>query len=155
MRCARGLPLLTLAVCGAVSALALPVGASPNDATTSKSVRLERIAGTCPKSIAIVTRTRQYEGGAEFQIVAQTSSFAEPVRIVSRLPGRIEYLAVGLGSPYTDCMAAARFTDGGSYYSFTLHDGTLRFVFMPAHELRLMRSGVLHGNPSLTLAVAD
>lgn len=148
---------VALAACTGAARLPAPARAAvPPPSSTSRTFRIDARAGSCPKSVAIVTRTRRYEGGAEFEITAQTKSFAVPSRVISgETPHRVEFVAASLAAIYATCEATTRFSDTGSTFHLTLHDRTMRFVILLSPELRLTSARVVSGNPSVKVAVAD
>jgi hypothetical protein len=142
-----------LAAASAAAATAAPAG---QGYASSRTVGILRTAGTCPPAVTLVTRARQYEGGAEFEITAQTKSFATPSRAVaSKVPRRVEFVATSLAAPYAACEGTARFTESGSTYSLTLHDGTMRFVALLSREMVVVAARVVGGNPTIRAQVAD
>jgi hypothetical protein len=152
----RALVAVALTVCAVSAAGPVPAAAqSPNDSRTSKAVPIRARTGTCPKTFALLTRTRAYEGGAEFQLTAQTAAFAGAPRMVSSKPHRVEFLSTALRPPFSTCEATVRVSGDGSGCALTLHDGTLRVVFDLSREQHVMKTSVAGGNPSVTMAVAD
>jgi hypothetical protein len=145
-----------LTVCAVSGACPIPSAAqSPNDSRTSKAVSIRARAGTCPKAFTLLTRTRAYEGGAEFQLTAQTAAFAVAPRMVSSKPHRVEFLSTTLRPPFSTCEATVRVSGDGSACALTLHDGTLRVVFDLSREQQVVKTSVAGGNPVITSAVAD
>lgn len=140
------------------ASLAAPVSAADRplqEFTTPGTFQITATTGSCPKSVSIATRARQYEGGGEFDTTVRTAAFAGAPRRIARAPHRVEYSGAPLRPRYSSCEAAARFAENGIAFVLVLHRGTVRVVISPAPDYTIMNARVVTGNPFLRTAVAD
>jgi hypothetical protein len=135
---------------------ALPARAAPSGETfTSTATALLKIAGgTCPRRVQVATRTRRYEGGAEFTITVASQTFVMPPIAVKRSHDRLAFSAA-LAPAFRTCVATARLAESGSTYAFDWRDGSWRLTMRPSPELQVMRVRTAGGNPTIVAAVAD
>ena len=156
LRFLRALALVLVPLTAAVAA-AVPsaeAAAATNESRESKTFAFVRTGGTCPKGVTIVTYAKGYEGGANIDITARTSTFAVAPRAVVKKQSRVEFTAK-LTPRYASCEATARFSDAANRYQLALHAGAMRYIFLPSAELTLLGTSVVSGNPAIRMAVAD
>jgi len=147
--------LAPFAVVLAISAAhAAPSAAALPPQTTTATAPVKRIAGVCPRRIVVKTYARPYEGGANFEIVAQLAEFADRIR-VRRIARDGVAFDGALRPRFARCDGSAVVSDGGNRTLFTFRDRSVRFVFQPSPELQELKARIVRGNPSVTGAVAD
>jgi hypothetical protein len=119
--------LLALAVVASTfTAASLPATALPGAETIA--VHIARTAGTCPASVAVRVLTTPYEGGATFDVRAQTSAVAFVSELASATPQRIAFEA-DLKPAYASCEGAG--TSADRMYAFVLRAKKLRYLIVP------------------------
>jgi hypothetical protein len=123
--------------------------------TTTQTVAIVRSSGTCPKSIAITVKTKQYAGGVMLDYTAQTMVPAYTAELVSATPQRIVFDAQ-LHEAFASCEAAGR----SGAFSFTLHKGKLTYVLTNAKGPDAVYPGLLDvsvddGLPHVKMAIPD
>ncbi|MFB2896300.1 hypothetical protein ACE1CI_25600 [Aerosakkonemataceae cyanobacterium BLCC-F50] len=134
--------------------LAIP-RTSPNE-----SFKVTRTSGTCPQSIGIWTATRQYEGGGEFTVIANTSAIASPARLVRSNKKSAEFSAP-LKSNFASCVGTATSqSETLNLYSFRLQNGNVTFrVQLPkdtsSNPSEITVKKVISGQPGVRWAIAD
>ena len=92
--------------------------------TSTQTIAIHRTAGHCPTSIVVKTVTQQYEGGATFDVTAQTLSAAYTSTLVSATPQIVRFHA-SLRPTYATCAATGHAGQGDVV---TLAAGALTFV---------------------------
>ena len=120
------------------------------------AVSIARITGTCPATIPVVVGVTRYEGGAVFDVTAQTLSAAYASKLLSATPQRIAFDA-DLRPAYASCEGSGRSKDG--LYRFALHRGKLTYVVVPGKGPAGTVPGLLdvgvNGTPHVKMAFAD
>lgn len=142
-----------------------PVGAQSNPTIpTGKpdlTLKVVRQTGTCPQQVSLWTSARQYEGGGEFTVVADTLPIATAVpRLVSAKPQFVEYSAL-LKQAFVSCIAQA---GSGSElpYRFRFQQGKVFFRIdlksinrNPSTPAAITYKAVLTSRPYVRWAIAD
>jgi len=97
-----------------------------------------------------------YDGGATFDVTAQTMRAAYASKLLSATPQRIVFDA-DLRPAYASCEGFGRSKDG--WYRFALHRGKLSYIVVPVKGTAANASGLLdvsvNGTPHVKMAFAD
>lgn len=134
--------------------LAIP-RTSPNE-----SFRVTRTSGNCPSSVGVWTAMRQYEGGGEFTVIANTAAIAGPARIVRSTKKFAEFSAP-LKSNFASCVGTATSQDETlNLYSFRLQNRNVIFRVQlpqdtPSNPSEIMVRNVVSAQPAVRWAIAD
>jgi len=120
------------------------------------TVPITRTAGTCPTMIPVKIALTRYDGGATFDVTAQTMRAAYASKLLSATPQRIVFDA-DLRPAYASCEGFGRSKDG--WYRFALHRGKLSYIVVPVKGTAANASGLLdvsvNGTPHVKMAFAD
>jgi len=128
---------------------------SPNE-----SFKVTRTSGSCPQTIGIWTSVRQYEGGAEFSVIANTAALAGPARLVRSNKKSAEFSAP-LKSNFASCVGTATSQDETlNYYIFRFQNGNVIFRVQlpkdtPSNPSEISIKKVISAQPAVRWALAD
>ncbi|MFB2838823.1 hypothetical protein [Floridanema evergladense] len=126
----------------------------------NESFMVNRTSGTCPQSIGIWTATRQYEGGGEFTVIANTLAIASRASLVRSNKKSAEFSA-RLKSNFASCVGTATSQDETlNLYRFRLQNGNVIFRVQlpkdtPSNPSEIMMKNVISGQPAVRWAIAD
>ena len=121
---------------------------------------LTRRSGTCPQTVKLWTSVLQYEGGAEFVVIADTSAIAGPARLVRSNDKFAEFTAP-LKSNFASCVGqAASREEIVSHYSFRFQNRTVTFRVQlpadtPSKPSGIAYKGVVSSRPAVKWQLAD
>ena len=118
-------------------------------------LQIKRQSGNCPKTFGLWTTTRQYEGGGEFTIIADTKPFAGLADMTSSGKKFVEYTAP-LNKTYASCVGSA--TD--SEYRVPFRKGNVVFRVQipadtPANPTGFKSTAILGSRPYVKWQIAD
>jgi len=112
--------------------------------------------GHVPATIPVEVGVTRYEGGAVFDVTAQTLSAAYASKLLSATPHRIAFDA-DLRPACASCEGSGRSKDG--LYRFALRRGKLSYVVVPGKGPAGTVPGLLdvgvNGTPHVKIAFAD
>lgn len=134
--------------------LAIP-RTSPNE-----SFQVNRTSGNCPKTVGLWHSIRQYEGGGEFTLIANTSAIAGPARLVRSTKKFAEFSAP-LKSNFASCVGTATSQDETlNIYSFRFQNRNVIFRVQvpqdtPSNPSEIMIKNVISSQPAVRWAIAD
>lgn len=123
-------------------------------------LKVQRLAGNCPKTIGIWTSFRYYEGGGEHTVIANISPVAGSAKVISSGQKLVDYKAP-LKTAYADCEGLAiDAAEREDLYRFIFRDRNVFFrVVLPpdtdANPSAFSNVTILNGRPYLRWAIAD
>jgi hypothetical protein len=142
-----------------------PVDAQSNSIIpTSKpdlTLKVVRQTGICPQQVSLWTAARQYEGGAETTVIANTLPIAAAAaKLVSSKPQLIEYSAL-LKQAFASCVAQAG-SGSDLPYRFRFQQGKVFFQIdlrsinrNPSTPAVITYKAILNSRPYVRWAIAD
>lgn len=150
----------TLLLLSGAPVMAQPKPSLPNQ-KPDLMFKVVRKVGTCPQQIGLWTATRQYEGGGEHMVIADTWAIAAaPAKVVSATPQWVEYSAP-LKRTFTSCVAQAG-SDSELPYRFRFQQGKVFFQIdlrsinrNPSTPAAITYKAVLTSRPYVRWAIAD
>ncbi|MBW4620580.1 MAG: hypothetical protein KME17_14650 [Cyanosarcina radialis HA8281-LM2] len=119
---------------------------------------VKRQTGYCPKVVRLWTAFRNYEGGGEFLVVADTLAIAGPARLVSANRKVAEFKAP-LKKAYRSCVGRAS-SEEYSDYRFAFRHGHVYFRVQlppdsPSTPSAIDRRGIIASRPYVRWSIAD
>ncbi len=118
------------------------------------------VGKTCPRTVKLWTSSRQYDGGGEFVVIADTSAIAGPARLVRSNTKSAEFTAP-LKSNFADCVGqAASREEMLNGYSFRFQNRTVTFRVQlppdtPSNPSGIAYKGVVSSRPAVKWQIAD
>lgn len=123
-------------------------------------LKIQRQSGTCPRAIGIWTSFRNYEGGGEHTVIADTLTIAGKAELILSSKKLVEYRAP-LKKAYAECNGKAiEESDGEDLYLLLLREGNVYFrAILPpdtdANPSSFSNVGILNDRPYVRWAIAD
>jgi hypothetical protein len=131
----------------------LPIAAAQSNA----SIAVASTSGSCPQSVSISISNRQYEGGMENTVTAETGAIAGAARIVSYGQKFVKYSAA-LKQEYSSCIGRSRAMTGESPYKLEFQNGQVNFIVdlrNISKTSQISRVRVISSRPYVQWAIAD
>ncbi len=133
-----------------------PINAVLPSTPPNTVLQIKRQSGNCPKTLGLWTATRQYEGGGEFTIIADTKPFAGLADLTSSGKKFVEYTAP-LHKTYASCVGAVY---GESEYRVHFRKGNVVFRLQipkdtPANPTGFSSTAILGSRPYVKWQIAD
>jgi len=131
----------------------LPIAVAQSNA----SIAVASTSGRCPQSVGISITNRQYEGGMETTVIAETSEIAGAGRFVSSGQKFVNYSAA-LKQEYTSCIGRSKAMRGEYPYKLEFQNGQVNFIVDLRHiskTSQISRVRVISSRPYVQWAIAD
>jgi hypothetical protein len=146
--------LLALAVDGTQAQTTDPV--LPNTAPNTV-LQVKRQSGICPATFGVWTASRQYEGGGEFTVIADTAAIAGLADLTSSAKKFVEYTAP-LKRAYASCVGRGR--DQDFAYQVRFQNGNVVFRIQlppdtPSNPSAFTTIAILTSRPYVKWQIAD
>ncbi|UBF26150.1 hypothetical protein K9N68_32275 [Kovacikia minuta CCNUW1] len=165
MNCFKQRPAIMGLLSMLVLSLPMPTQAQPKpaipDGEPNLTLKVIRQSGNCPQEVRLWTAIRQYEGGGEHTVIADTLPIvATAVKLTTSYPQLIEYSAP-LKQDFASCLARTN-PDADLPYYFRLQQGRLFFRIdlrsinrNPSTPAAITYKAVLTSRPYVRWAIAD
>jgi len=120
-------------------------------------LQVKRQSGICPSTFGIWTASRQYEGGGEFTVIADTAAIAGLADLTSSGKKFVEYTAP-LKRAYASCVGRGRDQDFG--YQVRFQNGNVIFRVQlppdtPSNPNAFTTIAILTSRPYVKWQIAD
>ncbi|MBD2185726.1 hypothetical protein [Aerosakkonema funiforme] len=119
-----------------------------------------RQSGNCPSNVKLWTSLRQYEGGGEFTVIADTVAIAGAARLVRSTKKLAEFTAP-LKSNFASCVGQATSKEETeNLYSFQFRNRNVTFRVQlppdtPSNPSEISYKNVVSSRPAIRWAIAD
>lgn len=120
-------------------------------------LKVERQAGSCPKTVGLWTAFRYYEGGGEHTVIADTWAIAQRAQITTYGKKFVAYKAP-LRTDFATCVGQAKATDYPYYLQFGKGNVAFTVKLPPdtaANPSAITAKSILGARPYVRWAIAD
>lgn len=135
----------------------VPIADALSSGGQNASIAVVSTSGRCPQSVGISISNRQYEGGMENTVTADTGQIAGAARIVSYGQKFVKYSAA-LKQQYSSCIGRSRTMAGEYPYKLEFQNGNVNFIVDLRNISRtsqISRVRVISSRPYVQWAIAD